>query len=379
MRTNLAIMAALATLLFALSRADNPDRQKQIEEFQERLDIKRAQYEELAGKEKDQIEKLRSIEEQIALSNQLLLKISRESDRLKRSIAGHGVALNNTNEKYAEKKEALYARMKYIYKHGNKPAWLSLLSSGNPTEAIVAFKNIESIMRYDRQLLSSLKSISRKIETELSDMNEEKLQLDNFEQEYREEQELRQTSLEVRKELLRKIRGDKSEVANSISTIQEDMSAVAEIFANLDEEKVERPDSPELPGLEKQKGNLIWPVQGRIIKSYGTSRDNRGIKLTNPGIDIKGSFGDKVVASATGKTIYISWLRGYGQFIILDHGDSYYTLYANLSDIYVEIGDMVQAGAVIAEVGDLGSLEGSALHFELRHQKESLDPARWLR
>jgi uncharacterized membrane protein (DUF106 family) len=87
MNVALAVITALSLNLINQSGVDNPDRQEQIEEFQERLDIKRTQYEELAGREKDQIEKLRSIEEQIALSNQLLLKIRRESERLRKSIA----------------------------------------------------------------------------------------------------------------------------------------------------------------------------------------------------------------------------------------------------------------------------------------------------
>jgi septal ring factor EnvC (AmiA/AmiB activator) len=379
MNVALAVITALSLNLINQSGVDNPDRQEQIEEFQERLDIKRTQYEELAGREKDQIEKLRSIEEQIALSNQLLLKIRRESERLRKSIARHGVDLENSNKSYEIKKKALSERVKYIYKHGGRPAWLSLLSSGNPTEALVAFKNIRSIMKYDRQLLISIESISRNIKQELSAMKNEQRQLGNFENEYEEEQELRQASLEVRKELLGKIRSDKSEIAGAISALEQDMEAVAEIFADLDESVDDLTDPLPLAGLKDQRGNLIWPIQGKIIRSFGTTRDKRGIKLTNPGIDIKGTTGGKIVAAATGKAIYISWLRGYGQFIILDHGGSYYTLYANLSDIFVEIGDTVKAGEVIAEVGELGSLEGPGLHFELRHEKESLDPTRWLR
>jgi septal ring factor EnvC (AmiA/AmiB activator) len=379
MKTAITIITALSLSVVSQTPEDNPGRQEQIEQFRERLDIKRSQYEELESRERDQIEKLRSIEEQIALSNQLLLKIRRESDRLKRSIAGHDRQLENSHKDYDEKKKALYARLKYIYKHGGRPAWLSLLSSGNPTEALVAFKNIESIMRYDRQLVSSIESLSKNIERELRDMKSEKQQLEDFESEYAEELELRKSSLDVRKELLGQIRNDKSEVAGAISSLEQDMEAVADIFADLDEEKVNQEDSLALPGLEKQRGNLIWPLQGKILRSFGSRKDERGIKLTNPGIDIKGSIGMKVLASATGKTIYISWLRGYGQFIILDHGEGYYTLYANLSDIYVEIGDMVQAGEVIAEVGELGSLEGPGLHFELRQEKKSLDPVRWLR
>lgn len=379
MRT--AAIATLVSLFFFIRfvSADDTERQKQIEEFQEMLDLKRSQYGELAEREKSQIEKLRDIEEQMALSNQLVLKLKRESGRLSTSISDRDSELKSLNVDYEKKKQALYKRMGYIYKHGNKPLWFSLLSSGNPTEAAVAFKNMKSLMEYDRQLVTSLKALSQKIETELSRMKNEKRQLDNLEEDYRAELELRETSFSIRKELLDKIRSDKSEVARAITSLEDDAAAVSEIFANLERKTAEQSSSPELPGLAGEKGNLIWPVQGEIVRRFGTIKDKRGIKLTNPGIDIKGLSGSNVLAAATGMVIYINWLRGYGQFIIIDHGDGYYTLYANLIDIYVESGDMVRAGESIAKIGDLGSVEGPNLHFELRLRKESLDPLNWLR
>ena len=379
MRKVVSIIPVLSILFLNPAGADNTERQKQIEEFQERLSIKRSQYEQLAGREKDQIDKLRSIEEQVALSNQLILKVKRETERLQKSISGRGRELELSKSDYEKKKQALYKRMKYIYKRGKKPAWLSLISSGNPTEAVVSFKNMKSLMEYDRQLVSSLQSISRGIETELREMKAEKRLLEDLEKDYREELELRKSSLSIRKELLDKIRNDKSVIAKAITSIEDDAAAVSEIIAGLNGNEPDQADYPELKGLENDRGNLIWPIQGKIIRSYGTTKDKRGIKLTNPGIDIKGTSGARVTAAATGKIIYVSWLRGYGQFIILNHGRGYYTLYANLTDIYGETGDMIKAGEIIAEIGDPGSLEGSTLHFEVRYKKESLDPLKWLR
>ncbi|UCE67496.1 MAG: peptidoglycan DD-metalloendopeptidase family protein [Candidatus Zixiibacteriota bacterium] len=379
MRKAAIITIVLSSFLIGQSLADDTERQRQIEEFQELLDIKRSQYVELADREKNQIEKLRAIEEQVALSNQLVLKLKRESERLKKSISRHDGELESLNLEHEKKKQALNKRMNYIYKHGNKPIWFSLISSGNPTEAVVAFKNIKSLMEYDRQLVLSLKSISQKIESELNRMKNEKRLLDNLEEDYRDELEFRRTSFSIRKELLDKIRGDKSDVAKAISSLENDAAAVSEIIANLDGKTADETAYTELPGLAGEKGNLIWPVQGKIIRAFGSIKDKRGIRLTNPGIDIKGPSGSNVSAAATGTVIYISWLRGYGQFIILDHGGGYYTLYANLIDIYVEIGDMVKAGETIAKIGDLGSVDGSTLHFELRLRKESLNPVKWLR
>lgn len=65
--------------------------------------------------------------------------------------------------------------------------------------------------------------------------------------------------------------------------------------------------------------------------------------------------------------------------IIIDHGNSYYTVYAHADNIYKKEGDRVKTGETIATVGDSGSMNGPGLHFEVRHHGKSLDPVKWLR
>ena len=82
---------------------------------------------------------------------------------------------------------------------------------------------------------------------------------------------------------------------------------------------------------------------------------------------------------APGSIILIDWLRGYGKFLIIDHRCGYYTLYAHVSEIFVNVGDDVVGGETIATVGDTGSLQGPMLHFEIREGKNEIDPMLWLR
>jgi septal ring factor EnvC (AmiA/AmiB activator) len=85
-----------------------------------------------------------------------------------------------------------------------------------------------------------------------------------------------------------------------------------------------------------------------------------------------------VRAVARGKIEYASTLPGYGNCIIVNHGGGYYTLYAHASRIFVEQGEQIEAGHVIAETGRGGSGEVTPLHFEIRKSKKALDPSEWL-
>jgi murein DD-endopeptidase MepM/ murein hydrolase activator NlpD len=97
----------------------------------------------------------------------------------------------------------------------------------------------------------------------------------------------------------------------------------------------------------------------------------------NNGIDIQARSGAPIRAVAAGRVEFVDWIEGYGNCIIVNHGGGYYTLYAHASEIFVKSDDNVSAGTVIGEVGDSGSLNGYACHFEIRKSKQALNPMEW--
>jgi septal ring factor EnvC (AmiA/AmiB activator) len=96
-------------------------------------------------------------------------------------------------------------------------------------------------------------------------------------------------------------------------------------------------------------------------------------------VDIEAPQGTDVDAVYAGNVIYTGWFKGYGNLIIVDHGNEYVTLYAHVKEILVKEGDDVRQGERIATVGDTGSLAGPRLYFEVRYQGKPQDPEQWLR
>jgi septal ring factor EnvC (AmiA/AmiB activator) len=133
-------------------------------------------------------------------------------------------------------------------------------------------------------------------------------------------------------------------------------------------------------GLGAQRGQLPWPTDGRIVAAFGPQVHPRfGTEVLRRGVDIEAAEGAPIRAVFAGTVLYRGWLRGYGNLIVLDHGEGYYTLYAHASEILVDDGDAVRAGQRIARVGDTGSVEGPRLYFEVRYQGRAEDPQAWLR
>jgi murein hydrolase activator len=375
------LLGALAILGIAIGlQADAvSDRKTELEDIKAELSSKRAIFDSLGIKEKDESQRLRDLEQQANLSSQLLLKINRQTDQLAHTISAQKIELQTTQAMRDDRARILKQRLVYIYKMGDRPGWLEILSSGNPTSVLAGFRNMKSLLEYDTHLISSYHDLSVSLENGLKRYQANISDLQVLQIDQKTELGKREKMLKSRKKLVDKLKKDRGEVERSISSLEDDAKDIAGIIEVLEQQNLIDTTRTGLSGLASNKGNLVWPARGKIIRGFGILKDKRGIELTNPGIDIEAKSGADVLAAASGVVIYINWMRGYGQFLLVDHGLGYYTLYANLSDILVESGDHVKAGELIALVGDSGSLEGPKLHFEVRYKKDQLNPMEWLR
>jgi septal ring factor EnvC (AmiA/AmiB activator) len=123
------------------------------------------------------------------------------------------------------------------------------------------------------------------------------------------------------------------------------------------------------------EGKLPAPVTGKIVDTYGPKiHPITNLRSFSPGITIQAAAGRTVSAVAPGTAAYVGSLRGYGEFIILDHGDQYFTTYAGMENTLVTVGQYVHAGDKLAVVSAEGRVK-----FELRHGRKTLDPVEWIR
>ena len=118
-------------------------------------------------------------------------------------------------------------------------------------------------------------------------------------------------------------------------------------------------------------GSFTWPVEGRLVSSFGAKAGG----LYNDGINIAAETGTPVRAAASGTVIYAgNGIQGWGNLVLVKHSDQWVTAYAHTDAFYVERGDQVGRGEIIAEVGATGSVTSPQLHFELRRGRKAVDP-----
>jgi len=141
--------------------------------------------------------------------------------------------------------------------------------------------------------------------------------------------------------------------------------------------RVERTPDPAAAGgaFAALKGRLRLPVRGEIAGRFGTPRAEGGASWK--GVYIRATEGAQVQAVAAGRVVFSDWLRGFGNLLILDHGDGFLSVYGNNESLLLEAGENAAAGAAIATVGNSGGNPQSGLYFELRHQGQAFDPLKW--
>jgi len=121
------------------------------------------------------------------------------------------------------------------------------------------------------------------------------------------------------------------------------------------------------------KGKLPWPVNGRVAQKFGSPRSDS----VWDGVLIDAKEGTEIHSVTWGKVVYAEWLRGYGLLTIIDHGQGFMTLYAFNQSVYKHIGDTVNAGDIIASVGQSGGRNQSGLYFGIRKKGLPIDPLEW--
>ncbi len=164
--------------------------------------------------------------------------------------------------------------------------------------------------------------------------------------------------------------------SQDIERLQAEETALVTLIKELSEALAEFPVASQEP-FGQLKGKLAWPVAGRKLAGYGQSR--AGPRLKWNGVLIGADSGTPVRAIAHGRVAFSDWLSGLGLIVIIDHGDNYLSLYAHNGTLTREAGDWINAGDVVATVGDTGGQARAALYFEMRRNKKPMNPGPWFR
>jgi len=375
----------LAALLAAVgdAAAESPSADE-LRELRGRIERLRKDLAASEGARAEAADELRESETAISEANRSLRELAAERDRL-RGEAARLTAESRAVRAALDARQSQLARLvhaRYVQSDGGV---LRALLSGDDPQAIsrrLVYETYVSraqadLIRGAREELARLAGL----EAAGRAKGEERAAV---EARARAEREVLRRKAAERREVVARIAGDVRKARRDLDAAQKNEARLARLVQELaravrppPRPGAARPSAPAIGAFGKLKGRLPAPVRGELAVRYGTPQQ---VASPSPkGVFFRAPEGDEVHAVAAGRVVFADWLRGYGNLLILDHGDDYLSIYANNESVLRRVGDGVHAGDVVATVGASGGNESSGLYFELRHQGRAFDPVPWLR
>ncbi len=360
--------------------------QKDVSEFQERLAKISQQIEQLRlkieeGEKKEsttlsQLERIGFnkglIKKEISLYAIQLEKANRELSSLNKSIP-------ELEAKLDEEKQSIEKILITTYKFGKFNFLQFMLQAENVGAFISENKNLTLLAQYQGKIISNYMENLDQLETAEKELQTKKKEASRLIKNAEKKRKELQTQERKNRALITEIKKNKKLHLQTLEELKVRAQQLLILIEKLLKEEISFPIN--LIPLYEKKGKLPWPIEGKVTTEFGLQRHPQFKTTTmNNGIEISPRKNYVIVrAIHPGKVVYSDYFQGYGNLIIVDHGMSYYSLYGHCSDILVKKGDLVKAEHPIALVGDIGSLEGDSVYFEIRFKTKPLNPLQWLK
>jgi septal ring factor EnvC (AmiA/AmiB activator) len=352
-------------------------REEELERIRTDLREKRRQASEIAGREHDLQAEVDRINAEIDVNRELLYKLGEKQAVLLQDLELAHADLAIAEERLASAALMLERRLRAIYKFGRGEAMEVILLSKTFADLAKRIYYLSVIADHDRELMTVF---SERVETRrvLKDhITAKKHRIDAVGTEVETETRNLELKKEERDALVARLKEKRYYYENLTERLEEASRDLENLIADLET----RREDAEFAGtsFEGRKGGLMWPCAGEVVANFGVETHPRfGTIIRNNGIDIKTMPGTKIRAVANGVVSFAGALSGFGNCIVVSHGEGFYTLYGHLDSMIAEKGYNVAEGLAIGVVGETSTPEGAVLHFEIRHGKKPLDPALWL-
>lgn len=370
--------------VISASLAENKDSKLQLQKRKRELGKELQKAAEEVKKEaqnKDALDKeIKIVQSQIDVSNGYINALDKEIRELESQIKE---IQDKMKEKVVNLRECLYC----LYRANDTYTLDILLKSKDFEDFLDKAEMVRSVSSTIKKLIDGLKSDLSKLNQKEQDLIKDKEEQETENKSLEESRGKLQDLLDKSESLLSDLEKSEQKVKHELDENDAEIKAVDEQIKKYYEEQKKREEEakkqaesgkqPQKPSVV-HKGGYVWPVPGFTRISSGFN-DTQNRAHMHGAIDIagRGIYGAKVVAAGAGKVIMANTDGrggGYGNFVVLNHGNGFFTLYGHLSNVTVKAGQTVAQGEQVGNVGSTGFSTGPHLHFECRQNGVRVDP-----
>lgn len=385
------MLAGFLVLVVALPLAAQDRTLQELQRSRQRLDSIRqerqrleAQQQRLEGQVRDVGADLRNIERQRETTHRIVNEIETQLAGLNSELGRVSAELALAEDNLEEKRAVLERRLIDIYKRGRMYAFQALLAAESFPDLLARYKYLYLTSRQDRALVHDVEALNARVRRQRNDLLGIQSSLGQTRAD--REQELRRYAdlAAARARRLEQLRRSGQATEQRLTQLEADEAKLNELLAALERARRSAAAGAGAPipgGLTTEDiGKLDWPVDGRIVYNFGRTKLASGVVVSYQGIGIGAPEGTPVKVVETGRVELVQRLGTYNLTVIVLHGNGYRSLYTQLQNAAVTVGQDVVRGQVIGTVGGANSEQGPHLEFQIRGENSiALDPSDWLR
>ena len=349
---------------------------EQKQQVDEKLEQTNTKLEYVQEELTDSLLRVQEIEDKVLSYEKEVNDLGAQMNDLQTSIDREAYNLMLASQDYEKLKQILLNRLVTIYETGNTTYLDVLLQSKDLTDFISRYYVIEEITEYDNTLINQVKNQKESLEQTTQKLENEQAELKIVKARKEQTTVVLNNMKTMQESYITKLSDGEKKLQKEINSYKKEQAEF--------EAKIMEITNTILPNIQYTGGEMLWPVaaSGTVITSQFGIREHpiQGVVKQHTGLDIGGApTGTPVVAAADGVVSYAGWLGGYGNCVMVNHGNGIVTLYGHGSKVVASLNQEVKKGDTILEIGSTGNSTGPHLHFEVRINGQYVNPLNYVK
>ncbi|MBI4808341.1 MAG: peptidoglycan DD-metalloendopeptidase family protein [Nitrosomonadales bacterium] len=369
------VLRAILLTTVLLAGTAHATKQDDLEKLRKRIAALQLDVEKTSESRSEAADELRESERAISDSNRTLHELAQRQQQANRELAQLQQRAA-TLDRELQGQQVMLGRLLYQqYLDGGEQEYLKLLlNNDDPNQVARELRYYEYIARDRAATLKTLRSSLAKLQAVTDQARRKSDEIAAMRAEEQAQRRDLERDKRARQQMLQKIALQLKQQRREMGRLQKNENRLSQLVEKLAHVLPSAPGSTPFRSL---KGKLALPVKGKLRNQYGTRRPESTLLWT--GWFLRAPANQPIKAVAAGRVVYADWLRGFGNLLIIDHGNGYMSLYGNNETLYKQVGDTLRGEDIIAAVGSSGGNEDSGLYFELRFEGKPFDPKPWVR
>jgi septal ring factor EnvC (AmiA/AmiB activator) len=350
--------------------------QEEYKRIQKEIDSHKGKLEEVKRRESSVLNDLERTNMQLNVVEAELRKYRKKLMNTESNISKVETEISMNKSSIEKRREWIKRKLRAMQKYGHAADIVLLFSSTDDISQVMrSGKSLQYIAAYEHRVLNTYKENLEGLQEKNRQLMMLKTELIKNKEKIRAEEASLAEKKKEKEILLASVKKEESSYTKMLKELKDASKRLLEVIR-----ETEKADTFSAEGLSKLKGKLPWPVEGKVAIPYGTQKDPQfNTPIFRSGAYIQAGADTFAKAVYNGKVVFAEWFKGYGQLVIINHGDGYHTLYGSLSEIFTKVGDIIKVKQIVGRVGNSGILNAPGLYFELRYKGKPLDPLQWLK